>query len=184
MPKPKLSKNIDEVCYPFIYERSLKCDYEILTDELCRQVGGILAAIPADFKEIIAELETVQPIIYHLNGSIRGKCAVSEADLEWLRDCYVRHKLATSNCLSGFVLPRGESPIPLLNAASSNSKKAIRLMVRLHEQEGIEIPEILHRFCNVLCNYFFILTIVINQARGVAEVPFVSESYRVRSPKS
>ncbi|MGJ8652243.1 MAG: ATP--cob(I)alamin adenosyltransferase [Opitutaceae bacterium] len=183
MTKPKLSKHIDEVCYPFIYETSLKCDYEILTDELCRQVGGILAEMPNGLETVISELETLQPMIYHLNGSIRGKCAVSEADLEWLLACYVRHKEAVADCLSGFVLPRGEAPVPQLNAASSNAKKAIRLMVRLHEQEDVEIPDVLHRFCNVLCNYFFTLTLVVNKLRGLKEVPFESESYRVRAPR-
>jgi cob(I)alamin adenosyltransferase len=182
--RPKISKNIDEVCYPFIYEKSLKCDYEILTDELCRQIGGVLATMPEAFPEIVAELEVLQPMIYHLNGSIRGKCALTEDDLVWLRDCYVKHKQASADSIAGFVLPRGASPIPQLNSASSNAKKAIRLMVRLHDEEGVEIPDVLHRFCNVLCNYLFTLTIVINRARGEAEVPFDSESYRVRAPRS
>lgn len=191
MSKPKLSKNIDEVCYPYIYETSLKCDYEILTDELCRQVGGVLAAMQDRsaigdaeiFPGLIAELEQLQPMIYHLNGSIRGQCALSEEHLVWLRDCYVRHKEATAESISGFVLPRGAAPIPQLNSASSNAKKAIRLMVRMYAEEGIEIPEVLHRFCNVLCNYLFTLTVVINQARGTKEVPFESGSYRVRQPR-
>lgn len=72
MSKPKLSKNNDEVCYPFIYEHSLKCDYEILTDEMCRQVGGLIAEMPEAFSGLQVELETLQPMIYHLNGSIRG----------------------------------------------------------------------------------------------------------------
>ena len=178
--KPKLSKNIDEVCYPYIYEDSLKCDYEIHTDAMCRQLGGILSLIPEDLPDLIAELAQLQPILYHLNGSIRGKCAVSEADLTWLRDCYGRHRDAVSDCLSGFVLPRGRAPVPELNAASSSAKVAIRLMVRLHANEGVEIPEVLHRFCNVLCNYYFTLTLVINRHRGEPEVPFESASYRVR----
>ena len=57
-------------------------------------------------------------------------------------------------------------------------------MVRLYDEEGIEIPGVLHRFCNVLCNYLFMLTIVINQARGEKEIPFESESYRVRTPRT
>ena len=181
--KPKLSKNIDEVCYPYIYEHSLKCDYEIHTDEMCRQIGGILAEMPKEFSVIIGELEKLQPMIYHLNGSIRGKCALAEEDLVWLRDCYVRHKEACSESIAGFVLPRGAPPVSQLNAASSAAKKAIRLMVRLHEQEGVEIPDVLHRFCNVLCNYLFTLTVVINRARGEREIPFESESYRVRTPR-
>lgn len=56
-------------------------------------------------------------------------------------------------------------------------------MVRMHDEEGLEIPDVLHRFANVLCNYLFILTVVINRARGLKEIPFVSESYRVRSSR-
>ncbi|MFQ3225820.1 MAG: hypothetical protein ACI8Z5_002086 [Lentimonas sp.] len=58
--RPKLSKNIDEVCYPVLYEKSLKCDFEILTDELCRQVDGILAEMPEAFPGVVAELEVSQ----------------------------------------------------------------------------------------------------------------------------
>jgi cob(I)alamin adenosyltransferase len=181
--KPKLSKNIDEVCYPFIYESSLKCDYEIHTDAMCRQLGGILSCMPDDLPGLSAELEQLQPLIYHLNGSIRGQCALSEADVVWLRERYAAHRDAVADCLSGFVLPRGRSPVPELNAASSAAKIAIRLMVRLHEQEGVEIPDVLHRFCNVLCNYYFTLTLVINRHRGHSEIPFESASYRVRPAK-
>ena len=175
--RPKLSKNIDEVCYPFMCEKSLKCDFEILTDELCRQIGGVLAAMPEEFAELTAELETLQPLIYHLNGSIRGKCALTEAHLTWLRECYVRHRDTCVDNIAGFILPRGSSPVPQLNTASSTAKKAIRLMVRLYDEEKIEIPDVLHRFCHVLCNYLFTLTVVINKARGMIEVPFVSQSY-------
>lgn len=181
--KPKLSKNIDEVCYPFIYESSLKCDYEIHTDSMCRQLGGILSLIPENMPGLVTELEQLQPRIYHLNGSIRGRCALDEADVVWLRERYAAHRDAVADCLSGFVLPRGHAPVPELNAASSAAKVAIRLMVRLHEQEGVDIPEVLHRFCNVLCNYYFTLTLVINRHRGLREIPFESESYRVRQPK-
>lgn len=175
------SKNIDELCYPFIYEQSLKCDYEILTDELCRQIGGILALMPPEFGDLTAELERLQPIIYHLNGSIRGRCALTEADLDWLRERYVSHREATADAIHGFVLPRGAPPVAELNRASSAAKKAIRLMVRLNTEEGVEIPEVLHRFCNVLCNYCFTLTIVINQRRGLREIPFESGSYPSRA---
>ncbi|MGZ0654476.1 ATP--cob(I)alamin adenosyltransferase [Coraliomargarita sp. W4R53] len=181
--KPKLSKNIDEVCYPFIYESSLKCDYEIHTDAMCRQLGGIISMMPEGLPELTAELAKLQPMIYHLNGSIRGKCAVSEDDLTWLRERYAAHRDSVADCLSGFVLPRGSSPVPELNAASSSAKIAIRLMVRLHETENVEIPDVLHRFCNVLCNYYFTLTLVINRSRGEKEIPFESGSYRVRSPR-
>ena len=175
----KKSKNIDELCYPFIYESSFLCDYEIHTDAMCRQLGGLIAEMPSDCEDLRAELEQLQPMIYHLNGSIRGKCAVAESDLAWLLARYRAHKDATQGCLCGFVLPRGASPVAGLNAASSDAKKAIRLMVRLHQEEGREIPDVLHRFCNLLCNYFFTLTLVVNRRRGLDEIPFESASYRV-----
>ena len=86
-----------------------------------------------------------------------------------------------SGSAAGFVLPRGSAPVPQLNAASSGAKRAIRLMVRLYDEEGVEIPDVLHRFANVLCNYLFVLTLVINRARGEEEVPFVSRSYPERA---
>ena len=49
-------------------------------------------------------------------------------------------------------------------------------MVRV-DQEGIEVPLILPRLCNMMVNFFFVLTLVINQRRGVEEVPFLSKSY-------
>lgn len=70
-----------ECCYSFIFEKSYKCDYEILTDELCRLVGGILSYTKNGFPEIHSELEKLQPLIYHFNGSIRGKVAVDENDI-------------------------------------------------------------------------------------------------------
>ena len=51
------------------------------------------------------------------------------------------------------------------------------------EQEGREIPDLLPRICNVLCNLFFAMTLVVNQRRGVVEQPFNSKSYKVRDPR-
>lgn len=67
-------------------------------------------------------------------------------------------------------------PIPQLHLARSAAKKAVRLMVRI-EQEGREIPMVLPRMCNLLCNFFFVLTLVINKRRGIDEMPFLSKSY-------
>ena len=116
------------MCYPFMYEASCKCDFEILTDDLCRQVGGILSELTPEVELLREELERLQPMIYHLNGSVRGKCAVTEDDHQWLLERYRFHKAATADCLNGFVLPRGASPVPQLNRASSDSKKVMRLM--------------------------------------------------------
>ena len=129
MKAPRLSPNRDEICYPYIYETSRLCDYEILTDDLCRQVGGILTLLPKKFLDSLRpELEQLQPMLYHLNGSVRGRCAVSEEDHQWLLGCYRAHKEATADRLNGFVLPRGPVPVPQLNRASSDAKRVLRLL--------------------------------------------------------
>ncbi len=172
----KRSKNKDELCYPFIYEKSQLCDFEVLTDEFCSHIGGILALLPANFTDITADLEILQPMIYHLNGSIRGRLAIDETDIRWLLDRYHHYQAVTADRVNGFVLPRGSVPVPQLNQARSKAKQAIRIMVRI-DQEGIVVPDILHRFCNVLCNFFFVLTLYVNQQSGMDEIPFISRSY-------
>lgn len=77
---------------------------------------------------------------------------------------------------SGFFLPRGPEPVPQLNMARSGAKKAIRAMMRV-EQEGIDVPAILGRFANAMCNLFFFMTLAINQCTNTPLITFQSKSY-------
>ena len=172
----KPSKNRDEICYPFIYETSYLCDFEVATDELCSHVGGIIGLIPESSHDIANDLDLLQPLIYHLNGSIRGRLAISEDDQQWLLERYHHYQKEVEGEINGFVLPRGPAPSPQLHLARSAAKKAIRLMVRIDE-ERIAVPELLHRFCNLLCNFFFVLALCLNQRAGFVEQPFISKSY-------
>lgn len=172
----KLSKNLDEVCYPFIQDASCLCDFEVVTDELCALIGGALAYLPDDMQDLRDDLERLQPLAFHVNGSVRGRLAVEEADLDWLKGRLSHYREEVAERLSGFVLPRGLPPVPQLHQARSAAKKAIRALVRV-DQEGIEVPLILPRLCNLMCNVFFVLTLVVNQRRGVAETYFASKSY-------
>ena len=172
----KPGKNKDELCYPFIYETSYLCDFEIATDELCNHVGLVLSLLPDDFSEIKTDLEYLHPLVYHLNGSIRGKLAIKEKDQQWLLARYHYYQQLTMGIVKGFVLPRGPQPVPQLHLARSATKKAIRLMVRI-EEDGTIIPDIIPRFCNLLCNFFFVLTIYLNHKKGIKEIPFNSKSY-------
>lgn len=176
----KLSKNINEVCYPFILQTSPLCDYEVLTDELCALIGAVLAYMPEEAADISADLEQLQPLAFHANGSVRGRLAITETDLDWLNARLTHYQQEVSERLKGFVLPRGQAPIPQLHQARSVAKKSIRALVRV-EQAGIEVPDILQRLLNMLCNFFFVLTLVINQRRGVSEVPFQSKSYGAKT---
>ena len=166
----------DEICYPFIYEASYLCDFEVATDELCSHIGSIIGVIPESSRDITSDLDLLQPLIYHLNGSIRGRLAIEEDDIQWLLERYHAYQNEVKGEIDGFVLPRGPVPTPQLHLARSAAKKAIRLMVRI-DQEGIEVPDILHRFCNLLCNFFFVLVLCLNHRAGFIEQPFISKSY-------
>lgn len=172
----KPGRNRDELCYPFIYETSYLCDFEVATDELCGHIGAVLSLLPADMADIASDVDSLQPLAFHINGSLRGRLAVEESDIAWLQARLNHYREEVRDRIDGFVLPRGQQPVPHLHLARSAAKKAVRLMVRI-EQEGREIPMVLPRLCNMMCNFFFVLTLVINQRRGVDEIPFISKSY-------
>lgn len=174
----KPSKNLDEICYPFIHQTDTLCDFEVVTDEWCTLIGMAYSATPAALSDIAADLDRIQPLAFHVNGSIRGKLAIEESNVQWVleRMQHYRHELGERE--HAFVLPRGAAPVPQLHQARSSAKKAIRAMVRV-EQEGREVPAVLPRLCNALCNLFFLMTLAVNLRRGLQEVPFVSKSYKV-----
>ena len=184
MPLQK-SRDIRELCYPFIYEQSALCDYEIITDELCATLGGVISELEGDeqFADIYRFLDELQPKIFNLNGSIRGKQAIFEEQIRWLAGFFDHYQAEIDGRLKGFVLPRGGRPVQLLHACRSQSKKAVRALVAV-DAEGIEVPDELHRFANMLCNLFFRLTVVINGRLGIIEPPYTSKSYSLKPPKS
>lgn len=171
---------MDEVCYPFVHEHSYLCDYEVITDELCTLVGMALSALDPEMDDIAADLERLQPLAFHANGSIRGRLAVDEEDLSWLKQRLHHYSAEVAGRNTGFVLPRGRAPVPQLHQARSTSKKAIRALVRVDE-EGICVPDVLPRLLNLYCNLCFVLTQVVNQRRGIDEPVFSSKSYNVRT---
>lgn len=172
----KPGRNRDELCYPFIYETSYLCDFEVATDELCGHIGAVLSLLPPDMADLATDLDRLQPLAFHINGSLRGRLAVEETDIGWLQTRLNHYREEVRDRINGFVLPRGQQPVPHLHLARSAAKKAVRLMVRI-EQEGREIPMVLPRLCNMMCNFFFVLTLVINKRLDVDEVPFISKSY-------
>ncbi|MEC6909123.1 cobalamin adenosyltransferase [Photobacterium piscicola] len=170
----KFSGDIDELAYPFIFEDSPLCDFEILTDELCTYVGLAISQLQDD--EVRRSLSWLQPRIFHLNGSIRGKCGIFEADIIKLKADYhyFRDQVIDSN--KRFVLPRGMGAVVQLHQCRSLSKKVVRQLVNV-DAVGKKIPETLPRFSNLLVNYFFALTRVLNQQAGIEEPEYISINY-------
>ena len=181
----KPGKNRSELCYTYIYDTSWLCDYEVLSDELCAQLGMALSSAEADvaLSDLVPDLDRLQALALHANGSIRGKLAIVEADLEWLhlRYDHYRQEIETRepDRLKNFVLPRGLAPVPELHQARSTAKKALRCLVRVEEEA--EIPPEIPRLLNLLCNFCFLLTVLVNQRRGVAEPRFISQSYQLKT---
>ena len=177
----KYSGDIRELCYPFIHEQSNLCDFEMLTDEWCAQVGAAIAAFEAIekcslFADLVAVLNELQPLIFNLNGSIRGRCCIDEAHLSHFKTLYDKYHDQTLNRTSGFVLPRGPRPVPELNICRSQGKKVIRTLVKV-EAEGIAVPDTLPRFSNLLVNLFFLMTVVVKKRLDINEIPYISPNY-------
>jgi ATP:cob(I)alamin adenosyltransferase len=170
-----VSKDHGEICYPFIYEDSPVCDFEIATDELCSRVGLILTLELDPLSRDI--LSRVQPNIYHLNGSVRGKLAIDEEQLQELYDDYncLREKL--DGGFKGFVLPGGHRSSAELHLCRTQAKKVVRALVAI-EHSGKKTPApVLFRYANLLANVMYALASYTNFVQQVQEVEFVSRSY-------
>lgn len=170
------TRNKKEICYPFIYESALTCDYEIHTDELCSLVGMVLAQLPKGFEDVRADLDKLQPMIYHLNGSVRGKNGIFEADLTWLHERYDHYHGLSKGRVTRFVLPRGPVGVMVLHQCRTGAKKTARLLHRLDES-GITFEPTLPRFANLLANFFFVLTVYIKMKLDVEEIDYISINY-------
>lgn len=170
-----VSKSHGEICYPFIYEESPVCDFEIAADELCSRIGLVLTM---DLDPISRDiLQRVQPNVYHLNGSVRGKLAIGESQLEELYKDYnlLRDKL--DGGFKGFVLPGGHPTSSQLHLCRTQAKKIVRALVMI-EHSGKKSPDpILFRYSNLLANVMYTLASYINRLNKVSEVEFVSRSY-------
>ncbi len=173
LPKPR---NIKELCYPFIYDHDLKCDYEIHVDELCCQVGMVLAYLPEEFDDVLADLNHLHPLIYHLNGSVRGKNGIFEEDIAWMTERYDHYNALTQGRINRFVLPQGPMPVPALHMCRTQAKKTVRYLVKLDEA-GEAVEPTLPRFANLLANFFFVLTVYLKMRMNVEEKEYISINY-------
>ena len=188
--KPEKDRSKLCCCYSFINDPGWLTDYEVLTDDLSAQLGMALSATETDatLADLLPDLDRLQALALHANGSIRGKLAVTEDDLGWLHARYGHFcqeiESLEPDRLKNFVLPRGLAPVPELHQARSTAKKALRCLVRVEEENRREIPPEISRFLNLACNFCFLLTVLINQRRGVAEPVFVSRSYRLKTVPS
>ena len=162
------------LAYPFLYEQKNTVEFEILTDKLASLIG--LAASHANtFTFLQEELIEVATLTYHLNGSIRGKNAIKEADILFLQTRYQVYLDATN--MKEFVVPQGHVIATTLHLARSMAKEVVRLMHKLR-MEGHLIEENLFDFANALSDYLFTAALFANKITKTKERIFTSRSYK------
>lgn len=172
-----MAKEWRYICYPFMRESSCLVDYEIRTDSLTTRIGDCLSVLNKEerFKELGTILQKIQPLAYHINGSVRGRLAIEEADLKWLSDVYDDFVERGGEKVRQFVLPQGHEGATALHICRSEAKKSYRALHKVSEER--EVPEILFQFLGLLANVFFVLSVEANTLTDTEEVPFISKSY-------
>lgn len=166
--------------YTFLSDapEDLRCDFEILTDEIA-SLTGLLRSLVQD-KEIEKELLFVCDIIYNINPSLRTCTTVTKEELLRLESIVKRLENEAGESVRRFVLPVGCQSASLAHVLRSRCKMTVRLLYRYNYQ-GNDVDNLLYDFTNLLSGYFFLLAIKLNSLNGVDEAPFVSRNYRVNS---
>ena len=155
--------------YSFLQEDGSSCDYEIMTDWLASETAAVIHD-----SSFSSELLHCVELIYHCNGSIRGRLAIEEEDLKWLNELY--ENLSQQVQIKSFVVPQGCKAAIGLHRLRVMAKACVRLAYKC-EKEGKRVDRRLLDFLNILSNVFFYMALIENQRAQVEEIPFVSKSY-------
>ena len=159
-----------ECCaYSFLLEDSHMCDYEIATDELASLISVTRHYVKHIQQKDLCELIE---LVYHANGSIRGKCAIHQEEIQRLYAMYQTYFVEMKH----FVIPDGCIGASYLHVLRSKTKAVIRYMTRI-KKEAHPVPEDLWDFMNLLANTFFMMALYENKEEGHLEKEFISKSY-------
>lgn len=163
--------------YPFMREASCLVDYEIRTDSLTTQIGQAIAMLDKELNdvEIVNILKKMQPLVYHANGSVRGRLAITPEDLAWLDGVYDDFVERAGEAVKQFVLPQGSLGTTALHTCRSEAKKSYRALHKVSEERAV--PDILFQFLGLLANVLFVLCIEANKLNNIEEITFISKSY-------
>lgn len=171
-------KDLRFLCYPYMREASSMVDFEIRTDSLATQVG-LAASLTKEIPMVHRDLMNLLPLIYHLNGSVRGRLAISEENLVSVSDLYDVYVDEVRERINTFVLPQGVLAACVLHTCRSEAKKAVRALHKVSLEK--EVPQILFDLTHLLANLFFVMAVYVNKWYNFSEIPFISQSYPVRS---
>lgn len=167
-----MKQDYDLISYPFLNEDSKVVDHELLTDKLSATLGHILSQNTPLEKETWWLLERV----LHLNGSLRGKMAISDTDIKEGLLMYHVLKDRNKGRVITFVYPTGSSVTTLYHNARCEAKLVTRNLY-LIENSGVVVPQILIDFSNLTANLLFAFAIETNRLENIDEIEFISKSY-------
>ncbi|MDE6406812.1 MAG: ATP--cob(I)alamin adenosyltransferase [Lachnospiraceae bacterium] len=160
--------------YPFLCDADddLRCDFELLTDELASAVGLLRSQIT---EPVLAdELLWVCELVYHMNPTLRTSFTVTAGETARLAGAVER--LQAESSVHGFVLPCGCQSACTAHLLRVKAKCLVRLLYR-YLQRGGEVPEGLLDLSNLLSGYFFLLALKLNAISGVEERSYHSRNY-------
>lgn len=161
--------------YPFLSDAAedLRCDFEILTDEMSSKTGLLAALCPEKRDELIK----IDELIYHMNPSLRTFFSITEEEVLWLNARLEGMLNENKGRCNRFVLPAGTHRGCLAHVLRTDGKKLVRMLYR-HAQSGGKVEPRLFDFANLLSGYFFQFALWINAADKFEEVPFISRNYK------
>jgi ATP:cob(I)alamin adenosyltransferase len=155
-------------------------DFEIRTDSLTTRIGQA-AALTKDVEVVHNDLMYLLPNAYHLNGSVRGKVAITEEKLNRLSEMYDYYVNEVEDQIAHFLLPQGTEAACVLHVCRSEAKKSVRALHKVSLER--EVPDILFDYAHLLANVLFVMAVYVNKQNGVEEIPFISESYPTKKKK-
>lgn len=165
------------LAYPFLYDDSkdLKCDYEILTDEISSTIGLLRSFVKED--SLRDELTKINELMYHMNASLRTKVSVTNEELLWVESRTKTYQEEIKDIVNKFVIPQGSTASSYAHIIRTKCKSLVRLIHR-HKEQGNVVDEILFDFANLFSGYFFILALKLNKDENIQETEFVSRNYK------
>ena len=177
------------LAYWYLYEDTadLKCDFEILSDEISSMIG-LLRSLLTDIDnaanpDLAEDLCKINELMYHINPSLRTEVTVTPEELEWLQGKTRALQNTVEETKPGgggltFVIPQGCTPASYSHVIRSRCKTLVRLLSR-YKQQGNSVEEILFHFVNLFSGYFYFLALWLNKNHGEEERVFVSRIYQI-----
>lgn len=167
-----MGKNIDFISYPFLKEDFGYVDHEVLTDSLSSFLGRVLS-MDTPLKE---ETFWLMDKVLHLNGSLRGKVAITNDDIDEGLAILNKYRDLNKDRIKSFVYPTGHPLSCEYHVCRGEAKKVCRNLYNI-KNSGKEVPEILLDFSNLITNILFVFSLEINRLNYIDEKVFVSKSY-------